>query len=141
MSFVTIGGVAWIQKSSRFFRSLTKHDGDGGTTAFYSSPFPSNKLSSQSLSFIKRIKPGNVNYIVQDIPSLKYSSVNIGSRVLVEESEDVTVAVIVIAKESVHIHGELQYMMTVRLVSDGSDIVIKDKKFWLLPYQLDKHGK
>ena len=141
MSFVTKGGVAWIKKSSRFFRSLTKRDSNGGITAFYSPPFPSSRFFSQSLSFIERINPKSVNDIVQDITSSKYSSVNIGSRVFVEESEDVAVAGIVIAKESVHIYGELQYKLTVRLVSNNSDIVIKDAKVWLLPYQLDKHGK
>ena len=141
MSFFTKGGLAWIQKSSKFFRSLTKRDRNDDTTAFYSPPFPSSGLSSQSLSFIERINPESVNDIVQDIPSLKYSNVNIGSRVLVEESEDVAVAGIVIAKESVHIHEELQYKLTVRLVSDNSDIVIKGTKVWQLPYQLDKHGK
>ena len=120
---------------------MTKRDSDGGTTAFYSPPFPSSGLSSQAPSFIERINPESVNYIVQDIPSSKYSSVNIGTRVFVEESEDNAVAGIVIEKESIHIYGKLQYTLTVRLVSDSSDIVIKGAKVWLLPYQLDKHGK
>ena len=134
------GGVAWIKKSSRFFRSLTKRDINGGTTAFYSPPFLSSDLTPQPQSFIKRINPKSVNYIVEDIPLSKYLSVNLGSRVLVEESDDVAVSGIVIAKESVRIHEEQQYKLTVRLVSDGSDIVIEDTKVWLLPYQLDKHG-
>ena len=136
-----VGGVAWIQKSSRFFRSLIKRNSNGGTTAFYSPAFPSSDLTPQPPSFIETINHESVNYIVEDIPSLKYSNVSLGSRVLVEESEDTAVEGIVIAKESVHIHGELQYKLTVRLVSDGSDIVIEDTKVWLLPYQLDKHGK
>ena len=124
-----------------FYRSLTKLNGKGGVTAFYSAPFPSSHSSLRTPSFIETINPESVNSFVGDISSSEYSLVHVGSRVFVEEGEDVAVTGIVVAKKSVTTNGEVHRMLTVRLASNGSDIVTEGRKVWLLPYQLNQHGK
>ena len=124
-----------------FYRSLTKLNGKGGVTAFYSAPFQSSHSPLMTPSFIDTINPKSVNSYVGDISSSEYSHVHVGSRVFVGEGEDVAVTGIVIAKKSATTNGEVHRMLTVRLASNGSDIVTEGRNVWLLPYQLNQHGK
>ena len=145
--FSTSGGVAWIRKSSRFYKSLTKRNRDGSITAFYTPQFSSNDrkitndldLPQYSPSFIKTIKPGRVNYIVEESSSSEYSNISVGNRVFVQEGVNIAALGIVIAKEIAK--DNYDYKLTVRLDSNNSEIVLENQNVWLLPYQLDQHGK
>ncbi len=123
---------------------MTKRNSDGSITAFYTPPFPSSDgeiLDSpqQTPSFIESINPDKVNYIVEDISSTEYSNIGVGSRVFVEESGNIAVRGIVLAKEAFRTEHELQYKLTVRLDFNGSDVVLHNTNVW--PYQLKPFGK
>ncbi len=141
-----LGGISWIRKSSRFYKSLIKRNCDGSITAFYTPPFSTSDgeildLPQQAPSFIESLNPDNVNYIVEDMSSTEYSNISVGSRVFVEENVNIAVLGIVIAKETFRTEHELQYKLTVRLDFNGSDVVLDNTNVWLLPYQLEQHGK
>ena len=142
--FCIIGGIAWIRRSSRFYKSLTKRNLDGSITAFYTPPFLSSDREildspQQTPSFIENINPDNVNYIVEDISSAEYSNISVGSRVFVKENVNIAVLGIVIAKETFRTEHELQYKLTVRLDFNGSDVVLHNTNVW--PYQLEQRGR
>jgi hypothetical protein len=149
--FSTSGGVAWIRKSSRFYKSLTKRNRDGSITAFYTPHFSSNDrkitnyldLPQYSPSFIETIinPDGRVNYIVEDISLSEYSNISVGNRVFVEESVNTAALGVVIAKDTVSTKNELHFRLSVRLDSNSSDIVVENQNVWLLPYQLEQRGK
>jgi hypothetical protein len=67
------------------------------------------------------------------VNSSEYSRTSVGSRVFVEESENTAVMGTVILKTT--------EKLTVRLDSNGSDIIPVHKKIYLLPFQLDIHGE
>ena len=139
--FVILGGVAWIRKSSRFYKSLTKRNGGNAIIAFYAPQFPlsEDKISS---SFIETINSDSVNYIVEGIYQSGYSKLNLGHRIFVEESvADIAVIATVIAKETITASNGIRYKLTARLDFNGSDIVLEDKNVWLLPSQLGHPGK
>ena len=124
---------------------MTKRNSDGSITAFYTPPFLSSDREildspQQTRSFIENINPDNVSYIVEDISSTEYSNISVGSRVFVEESRNIAVLGIIIAKETFRTEHELQYKLTVRLDFNGSDVVLDNTNVWLLPNQLEQHG-
>ena len=93
-------------------------------------------------SFIESINFDSVNYLVEDIPSSKYSNISVGNRIFVEESiPDVAVLGTVIAKETITTYNGSGYKLTARLDYSGSDIVIEDQNIWLIPSQLGQPGK
>ena len=96
-------------------------------------------LPQYSPSFIKTIKPGRVNYIVEDSSSSEYSNISVGNRVFVQEGVNIAALGIVIAKEIAK--DNYDYKLTVRLDSNNSEILLENQNVWLLPYQLDQHGK
>ena len=151
--FAFLGGLAWIRKSSKFYKSLTKRR-DNVAIAFYTPQFTSstNESISRSVdnlnlrnftsSFIETINLDQVNYIVEDIPPSKYSNISVGNRIFIEESiRDVAVLGTVIAKETITTYNGSRYNFTVRLDSNSSDIVLEDKNVWLLQSQLGQSGK
>ena len=147
---IILGGVAWIRKSSRFYKSLTKRNRDNVITAFYTPQFPLSVAKNLRIlnsfhfspSFIETINSGSVNYIVEDIPPSEYSKISLGDRIFVEESvTDIAVLGTVIAKETIATSNDLRYKLTARLDSNSSDIVFEDKNVWLLPSQLGQPGK
>ena len=138
---VILGGVAWIRKSSRFYKSLTKRNGGNIIIAFYTPQFPLSE-DKTSLSFIETVNSDSVNYIVEDIYQSGYSKIKLGDRVFVEESvADIAVIATVIAKETINASNGIRYKLTARLDFNGSDIVLEDKNVWLLPSQLGHPGK
>lgn len=146
--FCNLGGLAWIRKSSKFYKSLTKRR-DNVTIAFYTPQFTPNTnenidnsdLPNFTSSFIETINSDQVNYIVEDIPPSKYTNISVGNRMFVEESiRDVAVLGTVIAKETITTSNGLRYKLTVRLDSNSSDIVLEDQNVWLLPSQLGQSG-
>ena len=138
---VILGGVAWIRKSSRFYKSLTKRNGGNIIIAFYTPQFPLSE-DKTSLSFIETVNSDSVNYIVEDIYQSGYSKIKLGDRVFVEESvADIAVIATVIAKETINASNGIRYKLTARLDFNGSDIVLEDKNVWLLPSQLGHRGK
>jgi hypothetical protein len=78
-----------------------------------------------------------VNYIAEDVKSLEYSKIHVGKRVFVEESVNTAVLGTVILRTV----DKFQHKLTVRLDSDGSDIVPEYENVHVLPYQLDRHGE
>ena len=82
-----------------------------------------------------------MNDIVEDISSSEYSNISVGNRVFVEESVNTAALGVVIAKDTVSTKNELHFRLSVRLDSNSSDIVVENQNVWLLPYQLDQHGK
>ena len=138
---VILGGVAWIRKSSRFYKSLTKRNGGNIIIAFYTPQFPLSE-DKTSPSFIETINSASVNYIVEDIYQSGYSKIKLGDRIFVEESvADIAVIATVIAKETINTSNGIRYKLTARLDFNGSDIVLEDKNAWLLPSQLGHPGK
>jgi hypothetical protein len=99
-------------------------------------------LPPYSPSFIETIinPRGRVNYIVEDISSSEYSNISVGNRVFVEESVNTAALGIVIAKDTVSTYSYNE-TLSIRLDSNSSDIVVENQNVWLLPYQLDQHGK
>ena len=149
--FAFLGGLAWIRKSSKFYKSLTKRR-DDVAIAFYTPQFTSSKNESIPVdnlnlrdfksSFIEAINLEQVNYIVEDIPSSKYSNISVGNRIFIEESiRDVAVLATVIAKETITTYNGPRYKFTARLDSNSSDIVLEDQNVWLLQSQLGQSGK
>ena len=147
--FHVSGDVLWIQKSSRFYKSQTKRSKDKDITAFYTPRFLEGnkenldnlKVSQYSQSFIKTLNPDRVNRIVKDIPSLDYSNISVGNRIFVQDSVKSAASGIVISKSFVGNHNGGHYDLTVRFESNSSDIVLGNQNVWLLPYQLEQHGK
>jgi hypothetical protein len=75
-----------------------------------------------------------LNYIVEAVKSLKYSKISVGKRVFVEENLNTAVLGTVILRSA--------DKLTVRLDSNGSDIIIPgNKNVYPLPFQLDSHGE
>ena len=148
--FCILGGVAWVRKSSKFYKSLTKFNSENNIIAFYTPQFSLSKsekidnfnLQPFSPSFIEILNSTSVNYIVKDISSTEYSNISVGNRIFAEESiiPDVAVLGTVIAKETIILGNDLRYKLTARLDSNGSDIVLEDKMVWLLPSQLGQPG-
>lgn len=149
--FCILGGVAWVRKSSKFYKSLTKCNSDNNVIAFYTPQFSlskSEKIDNFNLlhfspSFIEILNStSSVNYIVKDISSTEYSNISVGNRIFAEESiiPDVAVLGTVIAKETIILGNGLRFKLTARLDSNGSDIVLEDKMVWLLPSQLGQPG-
>ena len=126
---------------------MTKRNRDGRITAFYTPQFSLNDrkitndldLPQYSHSFIKTITPGHVNYIVEDSSSSEYSNISVGNRLCIQEGVNIAAPGIVIAKEIAK--DNYDYKLTVRLDSNNSEIVLENQNVWLLPYQLDQHGK
>ena len=97
-------------------------------------------LPQYSPSFIETINPDRVNYIVEDSSSSEYANISVGNRVFVLEGvTDIAALGIVIAKEIAK--DNYDYKLTVRLESNNSEIFLENQNVWLLPYQLDQHGK
>jgi hypothetical protein len=59
--------------------------------------------------------------------------------VFVQEGVNIAALGIVIAKEIAK--DNYDYKLTVRLDSNNSEILLENQNVWLLPYQLDQHGK
>ena len=119
------------------YKVLKKENGDGTITVFYNPQFLNNPGKFQlPLSFIEIFSKDRVNYVVEDINSSNYSDIDIGNRVFVEETENAAVLGTVISNGS-----KSQHKLIVRLDYNSLDIVVEDKKVYLLPYQLNKHGK
>ena len=146
LNVLLLGGSVWIRKSSKFYKVLKKQNRDGTITAFYNSRFPSSDSDalqhfdssrSRRQSFIDKISPNRVNYIAEDVKSLEYSKIHVGKRVFVEESVNTAVLGTVILRTV----DKFQHKLTVRLDSDGSDIVPENENVHVLPYQLDRHGE
>ena len=141
--------MAWIRKSSTFYKSLTKRNSDGSITAFYSPQFsPSDKeilddfeSPQYSHSFIETLNPDQAKHIVYDISPADYSNIGIGNRILVEESANTAALGVVIGKENVSIYTELYYKVTVRLDFNNTDVVLGGQSVWQLPHQVDENGK
>ena len=136
--FYLQGGLVWIRKSSNFYKALKKQNQDGDVTVFYHNGFPPsdvNSLECQLYKCTRRFIEKSetfLNYIVGVVNSSEYSRTSVGSRVFVEESENTAVMGTVILKTT--------EKLTVRLDSNGSDIIPVHKKIYLLPFQLDTHG-
>ena len=132
-----------MRKSSKLFKTSKKQNRDGSITAFYNSRISAFDslhnldFSPNTPSFIDVISPDRVNYIVSDVKSVKYSEISVGTRVFVDSSPDAATLGTVIIKDE----NPSEYKLTVRLDSDGSDIAVVNEKVYLLPYQLDKHGR
>jgi hypothetical protein len=147
--FHILGNLAWIRKSSTFYKSLTKRNSDGSITAFYSPQFsPSDKeilddfeSPQYSPSFIETLNPDQAKRIVYDISPADYSNIGIGNRILVEESANTAALGVVIGKENVSIYTELYYKVTVRLDFNNTDVVLGGQSVWQLPHHLDENGK
>ena len=137
---LSIGGLIWIRRSSKFYKALKKPNRDGTFTFFYNSRFPPSGSDCASFhctqSFIGELSHKSVydlNYIVEVLNSTEYSMTAVGKRVIVEEGENIAALGTVILKTA----GKV----TVRLDSNGSDIIAGNKKVYLLPFQLDRHGE
>lgn len=128
-----------MRKSSKLFKTSKKQNRDGSITAFYNSRISASGSLNTPItpSFIDVISPDRVNYIVSDVKSVKYSEISVGTRVFVDSSPDAATLGTVIIKDE----NPSEYKLTVRLDSDGSDIAVVNEKVYLLPYQLDKHGR
>lgn len=112
---------------------MKKQNSDGSITTLY------NGLDIYR-SFIEKITPYHVNYVVEDNPPSEHTNISLGSRILIKDGRGLTaVSGTVIAKETVN--DRPRAMLTARFDVDSSDIVIEERHVLLLPYQLDQHGK
>jgi hypothetical protein len=144
-----LGNLAWIQKSSMFYKSLTKRNSDGSITAFYTPPFSSSdreisdnfESPQYSPSFIEILNHDQAKDIVPDILPSDYSNISVGNRILVEESANTAALGTVIGKENVSTYSELDYKLTVRLHISNTVLVLGNQSVWQLPHKLDQNGK
>ncbi|XP_028413944.1 uncharacterized protein LOC114536799 [Dendronephthya gigantea] len=133
------GGSAWMRKSGKLFKTSKKQNSDGSITAFYHSRLSSSLnhgSPTRTPSFIDVISPDLVNYIVSNAKPSNHSEISVGARVFVENNPDTASLGTVIMKDET----PSKYKLTARLDCNGSDIDVLNRKVYLLPYQLDRHG-
>ena len=123
------------------YKVLQTQNTDGTITAFYNSRFlPSDTDTSGKIDtpgFLEIVSPDRVNYVVEDITPSNYSEIGVGDRVFVEESINTAVLGIVILNNG----NKFYHSLTVRLNANNSDIVVRNKKVYLFPYQFNRHGE
>ena len=80
---------------------------------------------------------------MDDVPSVEYSKLNPSTRVIVEQGPDYSVLGMVVKMDAVKSqnNSKSRYRLTVRLDTNGKDMLVETESVWPLPYQIKTHGK